>query len=573
VGQYGASCEEFTGLRPKDFFQHDIQYGREVWRKFFDQGRLHIETNERKLDGTPIWVEGDYICLYDDMGNITGHFGVQRDVTERKEATLKQAEMQVQIERYAAKLEKEVTQRTAELERSEARLRAIINAMPDLIFVLDEDGRYQEILTTATDLLHQKMETLKGKRIQDVVPSPNADLFSAVIEQTLESGKAQIIEYQLTVPAGRCWFEGRTGIVNITFDKKKCIVFVVRDITDRKRAEELERQNIYLQEEIRSEHNYGEIVGLSKPMQAVFKHIDIVSATDSTVLLTGETGTGKELLARAIHGRSGRQERSMIKVNYGAMPSGLVESELFGHEKGAFTGATLQKKGKFELAHRGTIFLDEIGELPHDIQVKLLRVLQEQEFERVGGMKTIKVDVRVIAATNRDLHEAVQRGAFRSDLFFRLNIFPIQVPPLRERMDDILPLANFFISKFAKSLGKHIKGIHQMTLNKLSQYHWPGNVRELANILERAVILCQGNMLQKEHICGLMATKALESEGMTTLDEVERRYIVQVLEKTGGVLGGPNGAVTILGMKRSTLWSRMQKLGITVSKEIYKNQS
>jgi formate hydrogenlyase transcriptional activator len=218
-------------------------------------------------------------------------------------------------------------------------------------------------------------------------------------------------------------------------------------------------------------------------------------------------------------------------------------------------------------------FLDEIGELPHDIQVKLLRVLQEQEFERVGGMKTIKVDVRVIAATNRDLHEAAQRGAFRSDLFFRLNIFPIQVPPLRERMDDILPLANFFISKFAKSLGKHIKGIHQMTLNKLSQYHWPGNVRELANILERAVILCQGNMLQKEHICGLMATKALESEGMTTLDEVERRYIVQVLEKTGGVLGGPNGAATILGMKRSTLWSRMQKLGITVSKEIYKNQS
>jgi transcriptional regulator with GAF, ATPase, and Fis domain len=258
----------------------------------------------------------------------------------------------------------------------------------------------------------------------------------------------------------------------------------------------------------------------------------------------------------------------MIKVNCGAIPSGLVESELFGHEKGAFTGAVAQKKGKFELAQHGTIFLDEIGDLPHDIQVKLLRVLQEQEFERVGGSQTIKVDVRVIAATNRDLQAEVKRGAFRSDLFFRLDIFPIRIPPLRARKEDIPLLTNFFIAKFSHRMGKRIQSINQKPLDALIKYHWPGNVRELANILERAVILCRGNVLRNEHIVGLTELEPSAAGIPLTLAEAERQHILQILKMTDGVVGGLNGAAAILGINRSTLRSRMQKLGIAVLKEV-----
>jgi formate hydrogenlyase transcriptional activator len=427
---------------------------------------------------------------------------------------------------------------------------------------------FREILTAATDLLYEKTEKRIGKRIHDFIPKPTADQFLEAIGRTLATGETSVIEYQLKVPAGLRWFEGRTGCVDIQIDGKKFAVFVARDITDRKRAEALESQNIYLREEIGSEHNFGEIVGESMVMKRVFHQIDMVSETDSTVLLTGETGTGKELIARAIHGRSSRKSSALIKVNCGAIPGGLVESELFGHEKGAFTGATAQKKGKFELAHHGTIFLDEIGELPHEIQVKLLRVLQEREFERVGGSQTIKVDVRVIAATNCDLQEQVKRGAFRSDLFFRLNIFPIRIPPLRARKDDIPLLTNFFIAKFSHRIGKRIQSINQRPMDALINYRWPGNVRELANILERAVILCRGNVLRNEHIVGLTELEPEADEMLLTLAEAERLHIMKVLKLTNGVVGGPKGAAAILGLNRSTLRSRMQKLEISVSKEV-----
>ncbi len=252
----------------------------------------------------------------------------------------------------------------------------------------------------------------------------------------------------------------------------------------------------------------------------------------------------------------------MVKVNCGALPAGLVESELFGHERGAFTGATAQKKGRFELADNGTIFLDEIGELALETQVKLLRVLQEQEFERVGGAETLSVNVRVIAATNRNLEEEVRNGAFRADLFYRLNIFPIAVPALRERREDIPLLANYFVGQFARRLGKRNIGLDPQALEKLQRYNWPGNVRELANILERAVILCPGKILQEKDL-GELHENSRATENFLTLQEAERRHILQALEKTGGVLAGPHGAAQLLGLNRSTLWSRMRKLGIT----------
>ncbi len=490
---------------------------------------------------------------------------LQRNNTDRKQAGLK-----AQMESNTAKLQKEVMRRARQLAESEARLRAITGALPDLIFVYDEDGRYVEVLTAKTDLLYGPAEKLKGKRLHDIIPAPKADAFLNAIRKTIRTGRGVVLEYQLKVPAGRCWFEARTGLINMTVDEKKCVVFVARDITDRKRAEELEDQNLYLREEIRSEHNYGEIIGASPPMRHLFTHLEMVAETDSTVLITGETGTGKELIARAIHRRSGRKDKALVKVNCGAIPEGLVESELFGHEKGAFTGATIQKKGKFELAHKGTIFLDEIGELSHETQIKLLRVLQEQEFERVGGLKMIRVNVRVIAATNRDLQLEVQQGRFRSDLFFRLNIFPIQVPPLRDRCDDIPLLTQFFIDKFSRRMGKRIEEIHPGSLTKLNDYNWPGNVRELANILERAVILCQSGRLEKKHICGLMNLGQPENQEIITLAEAERRHIIRALEQTNGILGGPKGAAKVLGMKRSTLWSRMQKLDIAMDKTYYK---
>ncbi|MCI0691779.1 sigma 54-interacting transcriptional regulator [candidate division KSB1 bacterium] len=744
LAQYGATREQFLGLTPNDFYEHNLAHGREVWRRFFDAGRLHVETDERKLDGTPMSIEGDYICFYDSEGRITGHFGIQRDVTERKRAeaalrqynqrlrtlqeidrailaarspaqiaqaalrhihelvpclrasvaefdftankavliaihaktqtkldvgaefpleafgdiaqlwlgkvravedteapsddpavarvraegvrsfinvplraqgeligafnvgaerpgrfsdehieiaqevanslaiAIRQARLYEQIEQHALELEQRVAERTAELSKanaslkneiaererieaelreSEERLRAIAKALPDLLFVLDEEGRHLEVLTSQENLLYVTPENIRGRLLHQIFSKPLADRFLAVVQRTAETHETVTIEYELPIAGVTRCFEARTAPLYQEINGKKCIVWIARDITDRKRADELQSQNVYLQEELRSELRFGEMIGASEAMQKVFRNIEMVAATDSSVLLLGETGTGKELIARAIHNLSRRKDRVMVKVNCGALPAGLVESELFGHEKGAFTGATAQKKGRFELANHGTIFLDEVGELALETQVKLLRVLQEQEFERVGGAATLKVNVRVIAATNRHLEEDVKNGSFRPDLFYRLNIFPIRMPALRERADDIPLLANYLISQFARRLGKRINSINQQALKKLVRYDWPGNVRELANILERAVILCQGRVLQEEHLGELSATSP-QPESFVTLEEAERRHILQALEKTNGILAGPKGAAQLLGINRSTLWSRMRKLGI-----------
>ena len=324
----------------------------------------------------------------------------------------------------------------------------------------------------------------------------------------------------------------------------------------------LQTENVYLQEEIKVEHNFGDIIGQSDALKKVLNNLEQVASTDATVLVLGESGTGKELLARAIHNISQRGERPLVKVNCAALPANLIESELFGHEKGAFTGALSRKTGRFEGADGGTIFLDEIGDLPLELQSKLLRVLQEGEIDRLGNSHAIKVDVRVIAATNRNLEEEIEKGNFREDLYYRLNVFPIKAPPLRERKEDIPLLVNQFVKKYSAKTGKKIEAIPQNVMDTLQTYHWPGNVRELENIIERAVILTKTKHLQ----LGDWFTKAqngVNAKKIPTIEELEKSHIIEVLEQTNWRIRGEKGAAKILDIKPTTLASRMQKLGIS----------
>jgi len=326
--------------------------------------------------------------------------------------------------------------------------------------------------------------------------------------------------------------------------------------------DKLAKEKMYLEEELRVEHGFDDIIGDSKPLKQVLKQVEVVAPTDSTVLIQGETGTGKELIARAIHRLSGRSERTFIKLNCAAIPTGLLESELFGHERGAFTGAISQKAGRFELADKGTIFLDEVGEIPLELQSKLLRVLQEQEFERLGSTKTIRVNVRLIAATNRDLKESVEQKQFRSDLYYRLNVFPVTLPPLRERREDIPILVRYFTQHYAMRMKRNIQTVPAKTLEVLSRYTWPGNIRELENLVERSVILTQGTDLQVP-MSELQANDRPTSTSISTLEEAEREQILRALHEARWVIGGPSGAAARLGIKRTTLQSKMQKLGIS----------
>ena len=324
----------------------------------------------------------------------------------------------------------------------------------------------------------------------------------------------------------------------------------------------VEAENVYLVEEIKTQHGFEEIVGQTAALKRVLSRIEQVAGTDTTVLITGETGTGKELIARAIHNHSPRRERALVSINCGAISPGLVESELFGHEKGAFTGAVNRKIGRFELADGGTIFLDEIGDLPLDLQVKLLRVLQEGEIERVGGTRSIKVNVRVIAATHQDIPLAIEERRFRPDLYYRLNVFPIHTPALRERRPDIPLLVRHFVLKYSTRMGKPIENIPKQALETLTAYDWPGNIRELANILERSVIVSRGTTLE---LGDWLTPAQRQPVGVETrtLEEAERVHILEALEKTKWRVSGPSGAAIRLGLKPTTLESRMKKLGIT----------
>ena len=404
----------------------------------------------------------------------------------------------------------------------------------------------------------------------------DAEAIWAAIERHHQERVPYKVEYRLQAKSGEyLWFLAGGQAIWNTEGKAIRMTGSIQDITERKQAElnlkaalseikelkeKLEAERAYLQEEIKLEYNYENIIGQSDGLKYVLYKVEQIAPNNTTVLVLGETGTGKELVARAIHGLSPRKDRTLVKVNCATLPSNLIESELFGHEKGAFTGAHARQLGRFEVANGATLFLDEIGELPLELQSKLLRVIQDGEFERLGSSGTIKVDVRVIAATNRNLEEEIRRGRFREDLWYRLSIFPITVPPLRERLEDIAPLVDFFIDKITKRLGKTIASIPTSVMNALQDYQWPGNVRELENVLERAVINSSGpklhlvDELKKAHKDLAIAQK--------TLNEIERDYIVQVLEQTNWKVSGKNGAAEILGLDRSTLRARIRKLGI-----------
>jgi formate hydrogenlyase transcriptional activator len=330
--------------------------------------------------------------------------------------------------------------------------------------------------------------------------------------------------------------------------------------------QKLTLEKLYLEDEIRSELRFEEIVGRSAALCRVLEQVKTVAPTDSTVLISGETGTGKELIARAVHNLSARKSGPFIKVNCAAIPASLLESELFGHEKGSFTGAVAQKVGRFELAHRGTLFLDEIGEMPLELQPKLLRAIQDQEFERVGGNRTIRTDARLVAATNRNLKAMVEDNKFRADLYYRLHVFPLTVPPLRERREDIPLLMRYFVQNHAHRMGRHIDTIPTSVLEALTNYDWPGNIRELQNVLERSVILTEGSVLKVAMLPELNGKPApLASRGISParLENAERGSILQALVKAKGQVGGPNGAAAFLGLKRTTLQSRMRKYNIS----------
>jgi formate hydrogenlyase transcriptional activator len=326
--------------------------------------------------------------------------------------------------------------------------------------------------------------------------------------------------------------------------------------------ERLAIEKLYLEDEIRVDQNFGEMLGKSRTFQTVLRNIQIVGPTEATVLILGETGTGKELAARAIHEQSGRKSNSFIKINCAAIPSSLLESELFGHERGAFTGALTQRIGRFELAHEGTLFLDEIGEIPVELQSKLLRAIQEQEFERLGGNRTLRVNVRFVAASNRDLKAMVDAGSFRSDLYYRLHVFPLMLPPLRDRREDIPLLARYFVQKYAQRIGRKIESIPSAAMDILTEYNWPGNIRELQNVLERSVILSRSRTLELAMPeTAAVAREAARPAGKGGLDERER--ILQALKESKGLVSGPKGAAERLGMKRTTLQAHMKRLGIT----------
>jgi formate hydrogenlyase transcriptional activator len=334
--------------------------------------------------------------------------------------------------------------------------------------------------------------------------------------------------------------------------------------------EELEKpeDNGYLADEPKSEAGFDQIVGRSAALRRVLRQVEVVAPTDSGVLIQGETGTGKELIAQAVHNRSGRRDRPFIKVNCAAIPSGLLESELFGHEKGAFTGAIMRKPGRFELADKGTLFLDEVGDIPLELQAKLLRVLQEREFERLGSTRTQQVDVRVIAATHRDLKQMVEEGTFRSDLYYRLHVFPLTIPPLRDRREDVPFIVRRFVDKYSRRMNRHIETISPHTMEVLTGYTWPGNVRELQNFIERAVILSPGTSLRAP--LDELTQKTVQSSPthLSTLEEMEREHVLRALKESNWVTGGPNGAAAKLGMKRTTLAYRIRKLGIPVRPQL-----
>ena len=544
---------DYTGLSPAEtmgwgyqaaFHPEDRKNGMERCRKLFSQnGPAESEIRLRRHDGIYRWFLIRVEPLRDETGQIIRWYGTSTDIE-----ALKQTEER--------------------LREDEREVRRITDAIPQTIVVLDPSGTPLYANRATLDYTGLTVEDVAAPRFRERIFHPDdLERLRGERRAALERGLPFEAEIRALGKDGQYrWFLIHYKPFR---DEQGHIVrwyATGTDINERKRNEErTQNENIALREEFDQSLMFEEIVGSSQSLRKVLKAVDKVAATDSTVLILGETGTGKELIARAIHKRSPRSSRAFIRVNCAAIPTELIASELFGHEKGAFTGALERRIGRFEAADGGTLFLDEVGDLPAETQITLLRVLQEREFERIGSTKPVQVDVRILAATNRDLAADVDEGDFRRDLYYRLNVFPVNVPPLRERIEDIQLLAEYLLKRYAKKAGKKITTIDRLTLEMLQNYDWPGNVRELQNVIERAVILCETPVLYVDDTW--FRREAPSRAGQLvyfndSLNSSEREMIERALSESEGRVGGPKGAAAKLGLPRQTLESKIKILGI-----------
>ena len=536
VGDFG-SFFSWELVHPED--RARIQEAFAQLARSGEPGEAEFRLN--RPDGVMQWVRARGLVIADTAAGSLRVVGVIMDITEQK--------------------------RTEEaLRQSEERFRVALEDSPIAVFNQDRDLRYTWMYNPQ---IPRSVSEYLGKTSDEIFDPAEVAHITEVRRRVLETGVAVRQEMQVTYDGRKHYFD---ATIEPVFDAAGAVIGLTgasMDVTElrettealREAKKKLTEEKLYLEREIDTELGFGDIIGKSKALQSVIEHVGKVAASDATVLLLGETGTGKELVARAVYRLSQRANTSFIKLNCAAIPSGLVESELFGNEKGAFTGAVSKKIGRIELADKGTLFLDEIGEIPLALQPKLLRVLQDQEFERLGGTQTMKVDFRLIAATNRDLAEAVRENEFRSDLYYRLNVFPIRVPPLRERRDDIRLLVEHFVQKCARRMNKSITSIPKKTMDALIGWDWPGNVRELENFVERSVILTQGSVLAAP-LSELQPITAEEKIVDESLEAAERKYILRALRESHGQIGGPRGAAARLGLKRTTLQSKLKQLGI-----------
>jgi len=555
VDYSGMSTAQTTGagwqaaIHPDDLDRHDAK-----WRASIESGEPHeSEVRFRRADGQYRWHLDRGLPLRDEDGKIIKWYGVVTDIEDRK-----------QVEEALRRSEYDLQQRERELHE-------VLDFTPQLIAVTGSNRERLYANRFALEYLDISLDEWKQRSIGSEIHPDDLDRLMSHVERAWSNGSAYEMELRIRKGDGSYrWFLARYNPVRNNDGQISRWYVACTDIDDRKRAEEkLQEENVALREEIDKASMFEEIVGTSSALKAGLSRVSKVAPSESTVLITGETGTGKELIARAIHKRSNRSSRAFVSVNCSALAPSLITSELFGYEKGAFTGATQRRLGRFEVADGGTIFLDEVGELSPDVQVALLRVLQEHEFERVGGAQVIRVDVRVIAATNRDLEEAVASGTFRQDLFYRLNVFPLEMPSLRQRKDDILILVEYFVQRYARRAGKNFRSIDKKTLEVLQRYDWPGNIRELQNIIERSVILSSSEVfsvdeswLTKETYRPTSAPEKATSFQSDTKARGEREIIEAALAETRGRVSGPSGAAVKLGVPSSTLDHRIKALKI-----------
>jgi formate hydrogenlyase transcriptional activator len=532
-------CEEWKSILHRD----DVEQFEKWWQGLQNSRKAgQTELRLRRFDGEYRWFQIAAAPAHDEQGNLVRWYGINTDIDDRKHAE-------------------------QELREAERNLRTITDAIRQSIVVLAPDGTTLYANRMALDRTGLTVGEVNEEGFFTRVFHPDD------IDRVREERRVGLLEglpFELEMRSLFKSGQYRWQLVQydpLKDERGKIIRWYVTatDIDDQKRTEErLRNENLVLREEIDRSSMFEEIVGSSKPMRQVVKQVEKVAPSDSTVLILGDTGTGKELIARALHRRSRRATRAFVRVNCAAIPQSLIASELFGHEKGAFTGALQRRLGRFEAADGGTIFLDEIGEIPMETQISLLRVLQEREFERVGSNHPIKVDVRLIAATNRDLPAAVAAGIFRQDLFYRLNVFPIAVPPLRERADDIPLLVEYFVGRYAKGTGKNIRRIGKDTLEQLRAYSWPGNIRELQNVVERAVILSDSDtfVVDESWLKREPSDSPRPHEGLSALADREVEMIEAALAESHGLISGPSGAAAKLGIPRQTLESKIRRLGI-----------